>query len=139
MTSLEPATLGEYRGFHMELSFDTFSKEYCVTFKGALTHEVRLGSDIHGNITRMDNKLEGLAGSLKNCEGRLADVRTQLETAKSEVNRPFPQEHEYAEKSARLKELNTLLSMDEKDREILDEEPDDGDVEPMPRGIERER
>ena len=129
MTSPDPVPLGEYRGFNMELSFESYGKEYCVSFKGVLTHDVKLGTDVHGNITRIDNRLDGLADTLKTCEGKLADVGTQLEAAKAEVGRPFTQEHEYMEKSARLKELNILLNMDQKDREILDAEPDEGDVE----------
>ena len=139
MTSPDPVPLGEYRGFPMELLFDTFSKEYCVTFKGTISYDVKLGSDIYGNITRLDNKLEGLADLLENCEGQFANVQTQMETAKGEVNRVFPQEQEYAEKSSRLKELNILLNMDKKDNEIFDGEPDEGDIEPAPRTANRER
>jgi hypothetical protein len=138
MTSPNPVPLGEYRGFSVELSFDTFGKEYCVALHGALTHEVKLGSDIHGNITRIDNKLAGFAESLKNCESRLSNVQTQLETAKNEVDRPFAQEQEYVDKSTRLKELNILLNMDQKDNEILDMEPDKGDAE-LQRSLARER
>ena len=112
----------------MELSFDTFGKEYRIAFKGALTHDVKLGTDIHGNITRLNNKLDTLAESLKSCEGKLAGVQAQLETARSEVHRPFSQEQEYADKSERLKEVNILLNMDQKDHEIFDMEPDDGDL-----------
>ena len=129
MASPDPVPLGEYRGFSMELSFETYSKEYCVSLKGVLTHDVKLGTDIHGNITRIDNRLEGMADMLNNCEVKLADVHTQMDSAKSEVSRPFPQEAEFQEKSARLKELNILLNMDQKDREILDAEPDEGDNE----------
>jgi hypothetical protein len=122
----------------MELSFDTFGKEYRVALHGALTHDVRLGSDIFGNITRIDNKLGSLAESLKKCEAQLATVQTQLITAKVEVDRHFPQEQEYAEKSTRLKELNILLNMDQKDHGILDMEPDEGDVGPPQRVTGRE-
>ena len=139
MSSPDPIALGEYRGFQMILSFDTFSKEYKITLTGALSHTVKLGTDIHGNITRLDNVLFGFTDSLRRCESNLANVQTQLEAAKSEVDRPFTQEQEYAEKSARLKELNILLNMDQKDSEILDMEPDEGDTEPAPRTSERER
>jgi N12 class adenine-specific DNA methylase/adenine-specific DNA methylase len=139
MTSPDPVALGEYRGFQMILSFDTFAKEYRVTLSGALSHTVALGSDIHGNITRLDNALERFAESLQSCEIKLEEVRAQLQTAKGEVDRPFPQEQEYTEKAARLKELNILLNMDEKDHEILDTEPDEGDMEPQPRTLGRER
>ena len=133
MTSPDPVPMGEYRGLPMELSYDTFEKEYKVSLRGALTHDVRLGSDIHGNITRLDNKLEGLADFLRSCESKLAETQTQLEAAKGEVDRAFPQEQEYSDKSARLKELNILLNMDQKDREILDAEPDENDFEPPQR------
>jgi hypothetical protein len=139
MTSPDPVPLGEYRGFQMILSFDTFGKEYGITLSGALSHTVKLGTDIHGNITRLNNALEGFTVSLDQCEVRLASTQTQLEAAKGEVDRPFPQEQEYSDKSARLKELNILLNMDQKDHEILDMEPDDGDVEPPQRSREWER
>lgn len=139
MTSPDPVALGEYRGFQMILSFDSFAKEYRVTLSGALSHTVALGSDIHGNITRLDNALERFAESLQSCETKLEESKNQLEAAKSEVDRPFPQEQEYADKSARLKELNILLNMDEKDHEILDAEPDVGDMEPQVRTPGRER
>jgi hypothetical protein len=139
MTSPDPIRLGEYRGFQMILAFDTFNKDYAVTLSGTLSHTVKLGTDIHGNITRLNNILEGLAASLKNCEERLSHTQAQLEAAKGEVDRPFPQEKEYAGKSARLKELNILLNMDEKDHAIFDMEPDEGDMEWQPRGPERVR
>ena len=139
MTSPDPVPLGEYRGFQMVLSFDTYGKEYKVTFSGALSHTVSLGTDIHGNITRLDNKLEGFSDSLKKCESELDGVHRQMEAAKSEVDRPFKQEQEYTEKSSRLKELNILLNMDKKDREIFDAEPDEGDMESPARTSERER
>jgi hypothetical protein len=139
MTSPDPTPLGEYRGFGMTLSFDTFGKEYRIDLKGALTHTVKLGTDIHGNITRLDNVLDGFDESLRRCEGKLADTQTQLETAKGELGRPFQQETEYKEKSARLKELNVLLKLDEKDHEIFNDEPDDGDIEPPQRKPSMER
>ena len=139
MTSPDPVSMGEYRGFQMILSFDTFSKEYRVTLSGALSHTVRLGTDIHGNITRLDNALEGFASSFQNCENSLTDTQEQMKTAQGEVNRPFPKEQEYQEKSKRLKEVNSLLNMDEKDNAVLDAAPDEGDMEPPSRvaGMER--
>ena len=110
-----------------------------ITLKGALSHDVKLGTDIHGNITRLDNKLEGLKDALPNCEQQLEGVKTQLETAKGEVDRPFQQEQEYTEKTSRLKELNILLNMDQKDNEILDMEPDEGDGDLSRRSASRER
>jgi ABC-type transporter Mla subunit MlaD len=123
----------------MILSYDSFSQEYRVTLSGALSHTVTLGTDIHGNITRLDNAIEGLAAALEKCEGSLADTRAQMEAAQSEVSRPFPQEQEYQEKSKRLKEVNSLLNMDEKDSTVLDASPDEGDTEPAPRTQNHER
>jgi hypothetical protein len=136
MKSPDPIPLGSYRGFDMTLSFDPFAKEYRVAMKGALSHEVRLGTDIHGNITRLDNALNGIGETAHTLEKDLVSVKEQLEIAKSEVDRPFPQEAEYQEKSARLKELNILLKLDEKDRQALETEPDEYDMEPAPRAPE---
>jgi hypothetical protein len=133
MTSPDPVPLGEYRGFSMILSFDAFSKEYRVTLQGSLAHTVSLGSDIHGNITRLDNAIGGFAESLPRLETKLAETEAQTEAAKGEVGRPFEREDEYREKSARLSEVNSLLNMDEKDNAALDMEPDEGDVEIAPR------
>jgi len=133
MWSPDPVPLGEYRGFSMVLSFDSYSKEYKVMLQGQLSHEVRLGTDVHGNITRIDNALESMEPKQSNCKSSLENVKAQLETAKGELDRPFPQEQEYADKTERLKEVNILLNMDQKDREILDSEPDEGDFEPVPR------
>jgi len=138
MTSPDPVPIGVYRGFEMELSFDSFSKEYRVTLKGQLSHKVSLGSDIHGNITRIDNVLEGIEPNQKGCEEQLAAVRTQLETAKIEAEAPFSREQELQEKTARLAELTIALKLDEKDREILDGAPDEGDKPPVKnKGYER--
>jgi hypothetical protein len=139
MTTPDPVPLGEYRGFPMILSFDSFSKEYRVTLSGALSHTVALGSDIHGNITRLDNALEGMAGKQATCKEQLANVTAQMGNAKSEVGRPFKQEQEYREKSLRLKEVNSLLNMDERDSAVMDAEPDEGDELPAPKvaGLER--
>jgi N12 class adenine-specific DNA methylase/adenine-specific DNA methylase len=139
MTSPDPMPLGEYRGFSMILSFDSFSKDYRVILSGALSHTVTLGSDMLGNITRLDNALEGFADKRENCETKLAEVQLQLDTAKAEVNRPFNQELEYRQKSARLKEVNSLLNMDEKDNSVMDIEPDEADELPLQKvaGLER--
>jgi hypothetical protein len=139
MTSPDPVPLGEYRGFQMVLHFEPFAREYRVTLSGALSHTVSLGTDIHGNITRLDNALEGFATKLENCESSLANTQEQMKAAQGEVLRPFPKEQEYLTKSMRLKQVNTLLNMDEKDHEILDGEPDEGDTEPAPKvaGLER--
>ena len=85
----------------------------------------------YGNTTRIDNALEGMQDKQMNCQANLENVKTQLETAKGEQGRIFPQEKEFSEKSARLKEVNILLNMDQKDHEILDSEPDEGDLPPQ--------
>ena len=139
MTSPDPVPMGEYRGFQMILSFDSYAKEYKVTLSGALSHTVKLGTDIHGNITRLDNALEGFASSLQNCENSLADTQKQLKSAQGEVLRPFAQEQEYMTKSMRLRELNSLLNMDEKDNTILDFAPDESDTERAPKVVGLER
>jgi N12 class adenine-specific DNA methylase len=139
MTSPDPVALGEYRGFPMILSYDSYGAEYKVTLSGALSHTVSLGTDIHGNITRLDNALERIAFALAQCESELAHTREQMEAAQSEVSRPFPQESEYAEKSKRLKEVNALLNMGEKDSAVLDAAPDEGDMEPTPKAQAMER
>ena len=139
MNSPDPVPLGEYRGFSMILSFNTFGKEYRVTLSGALSHTVSLGSDIHGNITRLDNALEGLKTSLEHCENKLLDTQNQLKTAKGEVDRPFAKEEEYKDKSARLKEVNSLLNMDEKDNTVIDVAPDESEQEVQPRIAGQER
>lgn len=133
MTSPDPVPLGEYRGFQMILAFDTFAKEYRVALSGALSHTVTLGTDIHGNITRIDNVLEGLETAYSKCNASLADTQAQLKAAQGEVLRPFPQEQEYQEKSTRLKEVNALLNMDEKDSAVIDAEPDEGEAEIAPK------
>jgi hypothetical protein len=139
MTSPDPTSIGEYRGFGMVLSFDTYGKEYRVTLQGKLTHTVALGTDIHGNITRLDNALEGFAAKLQNCEEQLSQTQSQMKAAQGEVLRPFPQEQDYLTKSARLKQVNSLLNMDEKDNAILEGEPDEGDTEPAPKVVGLER
>jgi len=139
MNSPDPKQIGSYRGFNMILSFDTYEKAYHVTLSGALSHTVKLGTDIHGNITRLDNALEGFGEAMRRLESSLVSTNEQMAMAKAEVDRPFPQEAEYTEKSARLKELNVLLKLDEKDAQLLDIEPDEGDIEPPPRERERER
>jgi hypothetical protein len=102
---------------------------------GVLTHEVKLGTDIHGNITRLDNALENFPEIISRCESNLVSVKEQMEAAKGEVGRSFPQEKEFREKAARLMELNILLRMDEKDNQVFEAEPDDYDAEPAPRAM----
>ena len=137
MTSPDPVPLGQYRGFAMELSFESFSKEYRITLKGALTHTTGLGTDVFGNILRLDNLLGGMEERLIACREQLENVNVQLENAKQEVEKPFPQEDELKTKSARLDELNILLNMDKRESEIMDGEP--GEEAPDRDGADRER
>ena len=139
MTNPDSISLGEYRGFQTELSFDTFSKEYVIKLKGELGYFVSLGTDTFGNITRLDNALEGLPKRLETNEQELDNVKKQFEIAKVDVEKPFNQEEELKTKTARLNELNTLLNVDKRDNEIVGGEPDEGDEEPTPKSKDRER
>ena len=120
MTSPDAIPLGSYRGFDMELHFDTMSREYKITLIGSLRHVVPLGTDIFGNLQRLDNTLEGLDGRLNNTRDYLSNPRQQLEEAKAAATKPFPYEEDLAAKSSRLAELNALLDMDKKENEIVD-------------------
>ena len=139
MTSPDPVPLGQYRGFAMELSFESFSKEFRITLKGALTHTTGLGTDIFGNILRLDNLLGGMEERLIACREELANVNVQLDNAKQEVEKPFPQEDELKTKSARLDELNILLNMDKRESEIVDGDVGDEAETPARDGLDRER
>ena len=107
----------------MSLQYIAANTDYKLTLKGAMSHTISLGADVFGNITRMDNLVDGLAKELAEYQAELQDTRTQLANAKAEMETPFAKEAELAEKSARLKELNILLNMDQKDRSVLDEDP----------------
>ena len=137
MTSPDPIPIGQYRGFDMELSFDTFSREYKITLIHQLRHTVTLGTDIFGNIQRLDNTLGAFEERMAACVEQLENTRVQLENAKAEVQKPFPQEEELAAKTARLNELNALLNLDKKENEIVDGER--GDEEPSRSSDDRER
>lgn len=130
MKSPDPVPLGKYRGFDMELSFDVFSREYKIMLKGALKHTTPMGTDIFGNIQRLDNLIAAFPERQKDCEAQLDNTRKQMETAKIEVQKPFPQEEELRTKSARLDELNILLNMDKRENEIVDGERSDDDSAP---------
>ena len=121
----EPVPLGQYRGFSMSLQYIASNTDYKLTMKGAMSHTISLGADIFGNITRMDNLVDGLAKELERYRTALQDTRTQLANAKAEMETPFAKEAELAEKSARLKELNILLNMDQKDKTLMDDAPEE--------------
>ena len=134
----EPVQLGQYRGFSLSLQYIAANTDYKLTIKGAMSHTISLGADIYGNITRMDNVVDGLAKELDAYRAVLQDTQNQLANAKAEMETPFAREKELAEKSARLKELNILLNMDQKDRSVLDEGPQ-ADAPEKEKGREPER
>ena len=139
MTGSDAVLLGQYRGFSMVLAYDGRSNEYRITLKGTLSHTVTLGADVFGNITRLDNALENLAGSLQAEQNSLEETKAQLENARTELATPFAREEELAEKTDRLKELNILLNMDEKDKTLMDDTPDEGEDVPARRVAELAR
>ena len=131
--------LGQYRGFEMTLSFEPLFKQYKVGLTGAHDHSVTLGTDIFGNIQRLDNLLNDFEGDLTSAQNDLATYEAQLASAKIEVEKPFPQEDELKTKSARLDELNILLNMDKRESEIVDGDVGDEADAPARDGPDRER
>ena len=116
--------IGEYAGMKMKVTFDSFNRKFVMNLKGELSHNFELGSDAFGNITRLHNVLDGMAGKLSEAETKLNNVTHQLETAKMEVQKPFSAEEELKEKMERLAELDALLNMDEKgETPVLENEP----------------
>ena len=141
MLTPEAMQIGSYRGLTLELSFDSFSQEYRLTMIGQLRHVVTLGTDVFGNIQRMDNLLESLPLKEQACREKLSDLHSQLETAKVEVLKPFPREEELQTKLARLEELNALLNMDKREPEVVaeTEAPDNSQQSPTRKTTELER
>lgn len=139
MTSPDPQEIGSYRGFSLWQSFDSFSKEYKVTLRGALGHTVTLGADANGNISRINNALSDLPSKLAYCREQLATLRQQMETAKEQIAAPFEKDQELQTKSARLAELNALLNMDKRENEGVDSVPDEEVEAPERRAMGRER
>lgn len=113
MKGTEPIHLGSYRGFQMELSFDSFRHEFDIALIGAISHHVPLGTDARGNIIRLDNALSSITGKLENAKDRLENLYNQQEATKAELGKPFPQEAELAQKSTRLAELDAALNMED--------------------------
>ena len=111
---LEPVPIGSYRGFSMSLTVENFGKDFILTLKGRMSHRVELGKDARGNLVRIDNALAQMPERYKTVQGRLENVQAQLATAKAELGKPFPQEAELKEKSARLAELNAELNIDDR-------------------------
>ena len=111
---LDPVPIGRYRGFNMSLTLEDFGKEYILTLKGKMTHQVTLGRDPRGNLTRIDNVLNNIEKRLEAVNERLDALYVQVENAKAELGKPFPQEEELKVKSARLAELNVELNIEDK-------------------------
>ena len=128
MNSPDAIPLGEYRGFQMELYFDTVQRNYVVKLKGETSRDVPLGDDAHGNIVRIDNGIERFEEALADTKNSLENTEKQFETAKQEIEKPFAKEDELRAKTARLDELNILLNMDKKENEIVGGEPDEGEA-----------
>ncbi len=138
MNGAETVSIGSYRGFSMLLSYDGAANEFRMVLKGKLSHTAVLGADAGGNVTRIDNALEKITEHLANARSQLAHTTEQLENARTEMTAPFPKEAELAEKTRRLNELNVLLNLNEQDRPVMADEPDEGD-RIRPKAAERER
>ena len=139
MTSPKPVLLGTYRGLTMELYYDIFHKEFAIDLKGKGTYPVSLGTDKQGNLIRLDNEIGRIEERLSWHREHLKTLEGQLENARTEVRKEFPQEKELAEKIARLGELNALLDMDKKENIVLDSEMEEEEREPEKKrnGMER--
>lgn len=127
MTNPEPLEIGDYKGFKIILSFDTMDRKFYVSMKNNLSYKTELGSDPSGNITRIDNVLNGIETRLSSIENNLEDTKKNYESAKKEIEKPFPQEEELKTKSKRLDELNIKLNLNNKDKEIIDDGNDISD------------
>ena len=127
MTNPEPLEIGEYKGFKIILSFDTMDRKFYASMKNNLSYKTELGSDPSGNITRIDNILNGIETRLSSIENNLEDTKKNYESAKKEIEKPFPQEEELKTKSKRLDELNIKLNLNNKDKEIIDDGNDISD------------
>ena len=111
---MEPVTIGSYRGFAMSLTVEDFGRDFVLTLKGKMNHRVTLGKDARGNLTRIENALNAIPERMQAVQDKLANLREQVETAKAELGKPFPQEEELRTKSARLAELNAELNIDDR-------------------------
>ena len=134
-----PVEIGSYRGFRMEVYYDTLNTHYCLNLCGAAKHKVELGSDALGNLTRIENELAKLPARLEAAKTRKAETIEQLDNAKTEVLKPFAFEDELKEKTERLNALNIELNLDEKDTSVLDTEPEQNDEPPERKSVSRER
>ena len=124
------ADVGEYLGFKLNVTFDSFNNKFVMNVKGAMSHPMEVGTDPLGNITRINNALEAMPAQLEEAQTKLSNVEHQLETAKAEVNKPFAQEAELSEKLDRLTALNALLNMDEKGNDAIGMDEETQEAEP---------
>ena len=129
--------IGEYRGFRLELGFNSVEREFTMTIKNKYSYNIMLGSDVYGNITRINNALEAIKDKIPDERLRIEDIEKQLENAKIEMQKPFPQAELLDEKMKRLEELNILLKLDEKEKQVLDTSNDE--IENNEKEKEKER
>ncbi|WP_417033308.1 LPD25 domain-containing protein [Clostridioides difficile] len=135
----QPIEIGSYRGFQMEVFYDTVNAHYCLNLCGMRKHKVDLGVDALGNLTRIENEIAKFPARLEAAKTRKAETLAQLETAKIEVKKPFAFENELKEKTERLNALNIELNLNEKDNSVIDDEPEQNDELSEKKSIDRER
>ena len=138
-TLANPVEIGSYRGFRMEVYYDTLNTHYCLNLCGKAKHKVELGSDALGNLTRIENELAKISVKLEVAKTKRTETIEQLQTAKAEVEKPFAFEDELREKAERLNALNIELNLNEKDRSVMDTEPDQSEEQPERKCANRER
>lgn len=134
-----PTEIGSYRGFQMEIYYDTVNAHYCMNLCGKAKHKVDLGADALGNLTRIENELSKLPARLEAAKTKKAETIAQLETAKEEIKKPFAFEDELKEKAERLNALNIELNLNEKDTSVMDTEPEQTEEQPERKYASRER
>lgn len=138
-TSPKPVEIGSYRGFRMEVYYDTLYTEYRLNLCGKMKHQVALGSDAFGNLTRIENELSKLPHKLEATNIKRTETIAQLDNARGEVEKPFAFEDELKDKTDRLNTLNIELNLDEKDTSAIDTEPEQGEELPERKDVNRER
>ena len=134
-----PTEIGSYRGFRMEIYYDTVNAHYCMNLCGKAKHKVDLGADALGNLTRIENELSKLPARLEAAKTKKAETIAQLETAKEEIKKPFAFEDELKEKTKLLSALNIELNLNEKDTSVMDTEPEQTEEQPERKCASRER
>ena len=135
----QPVQIGSYRGFQMEVFYDTVNAHYCLNLCGMRKYKVDLGTDALGNLTRIENEIAKIPARLETAKTRKEETTAQLETAKEEVKKPFAFENELKEKTERLNALNIELNLNEKDNSVIDDEPEQNDGQPEKKCTDRER